>query len=177
MLLLIFAAFLSAGLRDLTDAAVILGIVVISGVLGFWQEHAASTAVAQLTSMIQATVSVMRSGQAVDVAVADLVPGDLVKLTAGALIPADAYVLEANHLFVDQAALTGETFPVEKTIGPSPSEASIAARTNAVYLGCHVTNGTGSVLVVRTGPSTELGSIAHALDQTAPTYRLRARVA
>lgn len=83
MLLLIFAAVLSAGLRDLTDATVILGIVVISGVLGFWQEHAASRAVAQLTSMIEATVPVMRTGQLVDVALADLVPGDPVKLTAG----------------------------------------------------------------------------------------------
>ena len=95
-------------------------------------------------------------------------PGDVVLLSAGSLIPADGVVIEANDFFVNQAVLTGETFPVEKTPGVSPQTAGLAERTNVVFMGTNVRSGSAKVLIVQTGPATAFGQIAGRLTLRPP---------
>ena len=99
---------------------------------------------------------------------AKLVPGDIVLLSAGNLVPADGLILEATDFLVTQAALTGESLPVEKRPGAVPATAPISACTNAVFMGSSVRSGTARILIVRTGSSTEFGAIAERLEQAEP---------
>jgi magnesium-transporting ATPase (P-type) len=114
ILILIFAALLSIFLHDRTDALIILIIVLVSGLLGFWQERGADNAVAKLLSMVQVRVTARRDGKTVQVPVEEVVPGDIVELSAGSGAPGDCLILESRDLFVNEASLTGETYPVEK---------------------------------------------------------------
>ena len=114
ILILVFAAVLSLVLKDRVDAGIILGIVLVSGLLSFWQERGATDAVEKLLAIVQVKATVLRDGKSVDVPVEEVVPGDIVLLTAGDVIPGDCLLLESNELFADEATLTGETYPVEK---------------------------------------------------------------
>ena len=114
ILILIGAAILSLFLQDRTDATLILAIVLASGVLGFWQEYSATDAVAKLRALVETKARVLRDGNETIIPLAEVVPGDVVLLSAGAIIPGDGRLLEARELFVNEAALTGETFPAEK---------------------------------------------------------------
>ena len=129
-----------------TDASIVLAVVLGSTMLGFVQEYRASNAVEKLRSPVTIKSSVLRDGAAQMVPSEQVVPGDVVLLSAGSLIPADGIVLEANDFFVNQAVLTGETFPVEKTPGIVPAKASLAERTNCVFMGTSVRSGTAQVL-------------------------------
>ena len=162
-LLLFVAAAISIGVGEQVDGTIILLILVISGLLGFWQEHHAATAINELLKLVRTTTSVIRDGVAVDVPIEDIVPGDVVMLAAGATVPGDARLLEAKDLFVDEAALTGESYPAEKSITPAATDAPLADRSNAVHLGTHVISGTAKALVVHTGADTEFGEIAQRL--------------
>ena len=117
VLILIFASIVSAFVGEWTDAIIVLAVVIGSTMLGFVQEYRASNAVEKLRSQVTIKSSVLRGGKAQMVPSEQVVPGDVVLLSAGSLIPADGIVLETNDLFVNQAVLTGETFPVEKTPG------------------------------------------------------------
>lgn len=163
VLLLIAAAGLSFALRDPTDGTIILGIVGVSALLGFWQERGAATAVAKLLATVAVTASVMRDGRKTEVAVDALVPGDVVELSAGSSIPADCLLLSEQDLFVDEASLTGESFPVDKSPGSLPADTPLAGRDNVLFLGTHVVSGSGRALVVHTGRSTEFGAITDRL--------------
>jgi magnesium-transporting ATPase (P-type) len=114
ILILLVAATLSLFLRDATDALIILTIVLISSLLGFGQEWRAADAMEKLLALVQVKTPVLRDGQPAEIPVEQVVPGDLVLLNAGDVIPGDGRILEAKDLFVNEAALTGETFPVEK---------------------------------------------------------------
>jgi Mg2+-importing ATPase len=114
ILILIFAAGLSFFLRDPIDAVIILVIVFVSGFLGFWQERGAVNAVEKLLAIVQIKATVLRDGETLEVPIEEIVPGDIVFIQASDVIPGDCLVLESKDLFVDEAALTGETFPVEK---------------------------------------------------------------
>lgn len=164
-ILLISAAILSFILKDTTDAVIILVIILISSLLGFWQEKGASNAVAELLKLVQIKCSVIRNGIATDIPVEQVVPGDIVELNAGDIVPADALLIESKNLFVDEAAFTGETFPVEKKPGISDADAGIAKRSNAVFMGSHVVSGTAKVLVTTTGPGTAFGEISGKLQE------------
>ena len=118
VLILIFAAAVSAFVREWLDAAIVLAVVLGSAMLGFVQEYRAGNAVEKLRSQVTVKSSVLRDGQPRALPSEEVVPGDVVLLSAGSLIPADGVVLEANDFFVNQAVLTGETFPVEKKAGP-----------------------------------------------------------
>jgi Mg2+-importing ATPase len=168
VLMLVFAAALSLVLRDWLDAMLVLVIVLASAALGFAQEWRASRAIGRLRSRLALTALVRRAGQARSVPAATIVPGDVMVLAAGNLVPADGVVLDARDFLVTEASLTGESFPVEKHAGAVPSDAGLAARLNCVYLGTSVRSGTASVLVVRTGRSTELGGIAGRLQARRP---------
>jgi Mg2+-importing ATPase len=168
VLILVFATAISGVLGDATDAVIILAIIALSGLLGFWQERGATRAVAALLAVVQVKVEVRRDGQVVEVPSTEIVPGDLVLLNAGDVIPGDGLIVETNALLVDEAALTGETYPAEKAPGVVPGDAPIARRTNSVFMGTHVTSGSGTALIVRTGDDTEFGKVS---------ARLRARPA
>lgn len=165
VLILVFAGAISGALAQWVDASIILAMVLGSTLLGFFQEHRASRAVAELRQRLALTAKVRRDGRVVQLPVSDIVAGDVVLLQAGALVPADAVVIEAKDLLVSEAALTGESFPVEKQPGVIPAEAALAGRTNCVYLGASVRSGTGEVLVTATGRRTEFGEIAERLKR------------
>ena len=160
VLLLIAAAVLSFALHDPTDGTIILGIVGVSALLGFWQERGAATAVEELLATVAVKASVLRDGRQTEIAADELVPGDVVLLSAGSSIPADCLLLAEQDLFVDEAALTGESFPVDKSPGIVPADTPLARRANVLFLGTHVVSGIGRALVVHTGRSTEFGAIA-----------------
>ena len=128
-LLLIGAAILSYFLHDQTDGAIIMVIVLISSMLGFWQERSAGNAVSKLLSMVQIRTSVLRDRAWIEIPMGEIVPGDIVKLSAGDSVPADCLLVESNELFADEAAFTGETFPVEKKVGIVSVDSPMAKRT------------------------------------------------
>jgi Mg2+-importing ATPase len=165
ILILVVATVLAGLLGDVTDTVIILAIIALSGLLGFWQERGAAQAVAALLAVVRVKAEVLRDGTAVEVAVEDLVPGDVVLLNAGDIVPGDCLVTESRRLLVDEAALTGETFPVEKGPGVVPAESPIARRTNAVFMGTHVAGGSGSVLVAQTGSATVFGHVSGRLAE------------
>ena len=168
VLLLLGAAALSFGVGEGADALIILSIVAIGVVLGFRQELAATRAVEALLRLVAVRARTLRDGAPREVPVEELVPGDVVLLSAGSLVPADARLLAEKDLHVDEASLTGESFPAEKDLLPAPAQAPIAGRTCAVFLGSHVVSGTATALVVRTGTATELGRVAGRLRTARP---------
>jgi Mg2+-importing ATPase len=168
ILILAVAACLSFLLDSPTDGVIILLIVLISGLLGFWQEVGAASAVRHLLQAVEVRTTLLRDGRPTSLPVRDVVPGDVVVLSAGAGIPADCRLLEEHDLSIDEAALTGESFPVAKHPGLLPTAASLAQRSNVLHLGTHVVSGTGRALVVHTGRSTAYGAIADRLRQRPP---------
>ena len=163
ILILFFATGLSFFLRDPVDAFIILSIVLVSGLLGFWQERGASSAVEKLLSIVQIKAAVMRDGGSQEIPVEGIVPGDIVILNAGDIVPGDGLVQESKDIFVDEAMLTGETFPVEKEVAVLPAETLLGQRTNALWMGTHVVSGSATALVVRTGKNTEFGKVSERL--------------
>jgi Mg2+-importing ATPase len=168
VLILIFATLVSGFARDWVDAGVILAIVLGSAIITFYQENAASNAVESLRARLVRKVTVVRDGQNQMIPVEELVPGDILLLSAGSLVPADAIVLEAKDFFVSQAVLTGETFPVEKSPSTVAADASLAERTNCVFMGTSVRSGTARALAVQTGLDTAYGQIADRLSLAPP---------
>ena len=163
ILILFFATGLSFFLRDPVDAFIILSIVLVSGLLGFWQERGASNAIAKLLSIVQIKAEVLRDGSSKEIPVEEIVPGDIVILNAGDIVPGDGLVQESKDLFVDEAMLTGETFPVEKAAALLPVETPLGQRTNALWMGTHVVSGSATALVVRSGKETEFGKVSERL--------------
>ncbi|HUJ91036.1 MAG TPA: magnesium-translocating P-type ATPase [Syntrophorhabdales bacterium] len=168
ILILIFAALLSLFLHDSVDALIILAIVILSGLLGFWQERGAFTAVEKLLELVQIKATALRDGVSKEVPFESVVPGDVVILSAGDSIPGDCLILQSKDLFVDEAVLTGETFPEEKTAGVLPAETPLRQRTNALFMGTHVVSGSTRALVVMTGKGTEIGKISERLSAKQP---------
>lgn len=161
--LLLGAAVISAFLREVADAIAIGAIVVANALVGFFQEYRAERAVLALRSMTAPRARVLRDGHPVVVQSIDVVVGDVVLLEPGDIVAADARLLEANVLTSNEAALTGESEPVEKSTTPSHEGAPVAERHDAVFMGTHIANGTGKAEVLATGMRTELGKIAHLL--------------
>lgn len=163
ILILFFATGLSFFLHDPVDALIILSIILVSGLLGFWQEYGASNAVEKLLSIVQIKATVLRDGSSMEIPIEEIVPGDIVTLSAGDIIPGDGLVLESNDLFIDEAILTGETFPVEKTVAILPPDTPLGQRTNALWMGTHVVSGSATAVIVRTGRDTEFGKVSERL--------------
>ncbi len=163
VLILIVAACISLVASEWVDAGVVLAIVLGSTLLGFTQEYIAGNAIEKLRTQITVHSKVLRGGLLKTVPSHQLVLGDIVLLSAGSLVPADAVVLEAKDFFVNQAVLTGETFPVEKTPGVVDEKAGLAERSNCVFMGTSVSSGTAQVLLVQTGKGSVFGQIADKL--------------
>lgn len=168
VLILLFATIMSAFLKDWVDATIILVIVLGSALLSFFQEFNANNAAEKLKNQISLKANGIRDGKPTVIPTEEVVPGDLISLSAGSLIPADGVVLEAKDFFVNQAVLTGETFPVEKKAGATAEQAGLTERTNVVFMGTNVRSGTAKVLIVETGLRTSFGQIANKLTLRPP---------
>ncbi|MFA5972447.1 MAG: magnesium-translocating P-type ATPase [Lentimicrobiaceae bacterium] len=168
ILILLFATLLSFFLHDPVDALIILSIVMVSGLLGFWQEHSASNAVKKLLTIVQIKAEVLRDGKSKEISVEEIVPGDIVILNAGDIVPGDGLVVESKDLFVDEAMLTGETFPVEKMAAELPAETLLGERTNTLWMGTHIVSGTATAIIVHTGTETEFGKVSERLKLRPP---------
>lgn len=168
VLILIFAASISIIVSEWTDAAIVLAVVLGSAILGFVQEYNASNAVEKLRQQVTIKSNVLRDGETKQIPAEEIVPGDVVLLSAGSLIPADGILLNASNFFVNQAVLTGETFPVEKLPGTVPDKSSLAERTNSIFMGTSVSSGTAQAVVVETGKATIFGQIAERLSLHPP---------
>jgi P-type Mg2+ transporter len=168
ILLLLFATALSFFLHDSVNALIILTIVLASGLLGFWQEHSATSAVEKLLAMVQVKATVLRDGKPAEVPLEEIVPGDIVVLNAGDIVPADSLVNESRDLFVDEATLTGETYPAEKLAGVLAAETPLGRRSNALWMGTHVVSGSARALVIATGGQTEFGKVSERLKLRPP---------
>ena len=148
------------------DAMVIIVIVVANGAIGYLQERRAETAMAALRAMTRNEATVVRDGAAGRRAAAELVPGDLILLAAGDIVPADARVIEAVRLQAAEAALTGESTPVSKSVELSPAAAAPGDRSAMVHSGTIIVTGRGRAVVTATGLDTEMGRIADLLGST-----------
>ena len=168
IIILLFATGLSFVLRDITDALIILAIVLVSGLLGFFQERGAVNVVQKLLSVVQVRATTLRDGDFKDVPIEEVVPGDIITLNAGDIIPGDCLIIESKDLFVDEATLTGETYPVEKEAGALDEKTPLSHRINALFMGTHVVSGSGKAVVVHTGKDTEFGKISEQLKFRPP---------
>ena len=145
---------------------VVDGLVVLNTIIGFVQEYRAGQAIEALMDMVPQTATVLRDGGKATLSAVELVPGDVVQLASGDRVPADMRLVSARSLKVDEAALTGESVPVEKRIEPLVEVTPLADRNNMIYGGTHVTYGTGTAVVVATANDTELGRISSMLHET-----------
>ncbi len=169
VLILVGASLVSLVVGDEVNASIILAIVVISAALGFIQEARSETAVAALQARLTLRATVVRDGEQREIPIHDVVRGDLVILGAGDIVPADGRVLEANHLYIDEASLTGESAPATKT----PREGTLdpareADHDGLVFFGTSVVSGTGRAVITATGTRTSYGAIAQRLAERAP---------
>ncbi|MFA6371963.1 MAG: magnesium-translocating P-type ATPase [Methanothrix sp.] len=168
ILLLVFAAGLSLYLHQVAGASIILVIVFISGLLGFWQERRAADAVAGLLAIIQIKASVLRDGIQKDALMEYVVPGDIIVLRAGAIVPGDCRILQSKDLFVNEATLTGETYPAEKMPGILDRDMPLSRRNNCLFMGTNVVSGTARAVVVHTGTDTQFGRVSQRLRVREP---------
>ena len=167
VVILIVAGIISVVMGDYKDAVVIIAVVLLNSLLGFSQEYRAERAMAALKKLAVPTVRVRRDGRAVEISARELVRGDIVLLEAGNLVPTDCRLLEGITLRVHEAALTGESEPVEKhPRALEEVELPIGDRRNLVYMGTVVTYGRGVAAVTETGTATQLGGIARMLQAT-----------
>ena len=167
-LILLFAAGLSLFLHEHVDVFIILAIVFISGLLGFWQERGAANAIGKLLAIVQIKAMVLRDGSQKEIPVEEIVPGDVVILNGGDIIPGDCLILESKDLFVDEATLTGETYPVEKLSGELVKETQLGKRKNTLFMGTHVVSGSAKAVVVYIGKQTEFGKVSERLKLRPP---------
>ena len=169
VLVLLAASAISALSGDVANFVIIMLMVLVSVLLDFIQEHRADRAAEKLRESVALRASVVRDGRTVELPIAELVPGDVVLLAAGDRVPADARLLEARDLFVNQALLTGESYPVEKrpaTLAATATELQQAS--NAVFMGTTVVSGSARVRVMATGARTALGEVAHSIVAEPP---------
>lgn len=167
ILVLLAAAAVSALIGDAKDAMAIVAIVLLNAVVGFVQEYRAERAVEALRAMAAPSATVLRNGKTLLIDTKEIVPGDMVFLETGVIVPADLRLSETAHLRVEEAALTGESVPVEKLTVPLPEATlPLGDRSNMAYKGTTVTYGRGRGVVVATGMETEFGRIAVLLQQT-----------
>ena len=163
ILLLIGAALLSLTLGQYTDSSIIFSIIFLSGFLGFFQERGAINTCEKLMRLVEITSTVLRNGREEKVPIESIVPGDIIFLRAGDIVPCDAIILETNHFFVDEATLTGESAPVEKTSDAVDEKTPILKRPNIVFSSTIVASGFAKALTIATGHDTEYGHIAERL--------------
>jgi Mg2+-importing ATPase len=173
VLILLVAAVISALTGDLTSFIIISTIVLMSAVLDTVQEHRAEEAAERLKISVALREKVLRDGREITAPAAELVPGDVVLLAAGDLVPADGRLLEARDFFVNEALLTGESYPAEKRASDDGVDSpEVASATNAAFMGSSVMNGSARLMVCSTGLATQLGQISSSLRRAPPPSAL-----
>jgi Mg2+-importing ATPase len=168
IIILLIAAVVSFFVGEITDAAIIVLIIVVSVSLDFYQEYKADNAAELLRQKIITRATVYRDGKKQDIPIFDLVPGDLIYLSAGDIVPADARVISARDFFLNQSVLTGEPYPVEKKSKVVDPKTPVTEADNYIFLGTSVVSGTAHAIIVKTGLSTEFGRIAKTLVARPP---------
>ncbi|MEN3028178.1 MAG: HAD-IC family P-type ATPase [Aquificaceae bacterium] len=169
VLILLAAGFIALFLGNPQDALVVYGILLVNGVLGFYQELKAIASIEALKSMTALRAKVLREGREREIGAVELVPGDVVLLSEGDMVPADIRLLESAGLMVDESMLTGESLPVEKEAQVVlPEDTPLHARVNCLYKGTVVVRGRALGVVFATGKNTELGSIAQKVQERSP---------
>ncbi|MDP1832665.1 MAG: HAD-IC family P-type ATPase [Geothrix sp.] len=166
VMVLLGSALLALLMGKPTDAGVVLAVVVLNTLIGFFQEFKAGRAIASLADMVPEQATVLRDGQRRALPAAELVPGDVVWLQSGDRVPADLRLLEAKVFQVVESTLTGESLPVEKTTDPVSLDAPLGDRLGMAFSGTLVTYGTALGVVVATGTHTELGHISELMRGT-----------
>src|SRR5688572_18491729 len=178
ILILLAAAIISGIIGDVTDTVVILVIVVLNAVIGFFQEYKAEKAMEALKQMAIVQSQVIRDNKIKTLPATELVPGDIVVLEAGNAVPADVRIIEANNLKIEEAALTGESVAIDKISDVIEDEdPPIGDMTNMAFKGTFVANGRGKGIVIATGMKTELGRIAKMLQESDSLTPLQQRMA
>lgn len=162
---LVGSAIITASLGHFIDTGVILAVVVVNALIGFVQEGRAEQAMDAIRQMLAPHTAVRRSGERASIDSTEVVPGDIVLLEAGEKVPADVRLMEASGLRIEEAILTGESVPVEKTTKPVPANATLGDRTSMAFSGTLVSAGTGQGVVVATGGQTEIGRISGLLSR------------
>ncbi|MEM3589855.1 MAG: magnesium-translocating P-type ATPase [Candidatus Bathyarchaeia archaeon] len=169
LMILMLAGLVSGLLGETKNAAIIFSIILLSAILDFYQESMAERAAEKLREKVATTATVLRDGVKREVKLTEIVPGDIIYLSAGDIVPADSRLIAAKDLFVNQSALTGESFPVEKIATPIESPtSSIEGWRNYLFMGTSIVSGTAMAVAVRTGGRTEYGRIAERLAKRAP---------
>ncbi|MFW9973344.1 MAG: HAD-IC family P-type ATPase, partial [Candidatus Odinarchaeota archaeon] len=176
--LLIFAIFISIIIgiyesitsvepwpSEYTDAIVIMAILIVNAILGFYQEYQAERSLESLKKLAPHFAKVRRDGRVIEIGVEDVVPGDIVLFEEGDKFPADLRINKEFSLYVDEAILTGESKPVKKQLKPVEKKMILADRTNLGYMNTIITRGNGEGIVIGTGMETEVGKIAESLQE------------
>ncbi|MCK9403424.1 MAG: cation-translocating P-type ATPase [Chitinophagaceae bacterium] len=178
ILILLVAAIISGIVGDLTDTIVILIIVLLNAILGFFQEYRAEKAMQALKQMAVTQARVLRDGSITWLPATELVPGDVVLLEAGNAVPADLRIIESKNLKIEEAALTGESHAVDKITGVlEADDLPVGDKKNMAFKGTFVTYGRGTGVVINTGMQTELGRIAKMLQEDETLTPLQQRMA
>ncbi|MBK7556832.1 MAG: cation-translocating P-type ATPase [Chitinophagaceae bacterium] len=178
ILILLAAAVISGFIGDLTDTMVILVIVLLNALVGFFQEYRAEKAMQALKQMAVTQARVLRDGSSSWLPASSLVPGDVVLLEAGNAVPADLRIIESVNLKIEEAALTGESHPVDKITEPlETDDLPLGDKANMAFKGTFVTYGRGTGIVIATGMQTELGRIAKMLQEDETLTPLQQRMA
>lgn len=165
VLVLLGATAISMIIGDITEALTILAIVFINALLGFYQEMHTEKIMEAIEKLAAPKAKVIRDNELHEVSAEEIVPGDLIVIEAGDRIPADGILTMANELLVDESMLTGESMPVMKNVKPSVLDEDSAFPKNHVYMGCLATAGTGRAIITKTGMDTEMGRIAHMIQE------------
>ncbi|APR08103.1 calcium-translocating P-type ATPase, PMCA-type [Lentilactobacillus parabuchneri] len=170
IIILIIAAIIAGFAGETVDAIIILAVVILNAIFGVFQESKAENAIDSLKEMSAPMATVLRNGESQSVKSEDIVPGDIVLLEAGDVVPADIRLTEANSLKIEEAALTGESVPVNKQVTPIVDhDLPLGDRKNLGFMNSNVTSGRAVGVVIGTGMNTEVGKIAHMLNTTEET--------
>jgi Mg2+-importing ATPase len=170
ILILLFAGTVTGFLGEMPNTIIIYAIVFMSVILEFYQESRAQKAAEELKQKVSTTATVLRDGARREIKLSLVVPGDVIHLMGGDLVPADARVISAKDFFLDQSALTGEAFPLEKTQSTPQGTGAVAMTewNDYLFMGTSVVSGSATALVLKTGSSTEFGAIAKTLTMRRP---------
>lgn len=165
--ILLFSVLITGFLQQWVDSSVILGVVFLNALIGYFQETKAEKAIESLKKMMTLEVTVIRDGKRERIKAAELVPGDIVLLSAGDKVPADLRLLKSHNMEIDEAILTGESLPVDKSFERVSEDTRLSERSSMAYSGTLITTGNGIGLVVATGDQTEIGKISRMLKRGA----------